>query len=132
MSDMVERTPRQKADNAIKWIDTLPDYPQAPRGSRGQLGNYEMGFCCLGTACHTLGIDYEPENDVSSDFAAAVGMNTASGRFKGFNLFFRKRHLTDVNDSTLAGFKGIAKLLKTKPHWVFEKEVADLIKENYS
>jgi len=132
MSDVVERTPRQKTDNAIKWIDTLPDYPQAPRGSRGQLGNYEMGFCCLGTGCHTLGIDYEPEGGLSARFAAAVGLINRDGVFKDYNTFFGLGSLMCVNDSTLAGFKRIAKLLKTKPHWVFEKEVADLIKEHYS
>jgi hypothetical protein len=124
--------PEEQAKNAIQWIDTLPNYKQAPKGKRGRLGNPEIGFCCLGAGCFELGIEYDWGDGISFDFQHEVGLFDDCGIFKVTNkYFYGKAVLTAINDHTHAGFKRIAKLLKTKPHWMFEPEVAELIKEHY-
>ncbi len=122
-------TNEQKAKNAIKWIENLPNYKQAKRGNRGLLGNECDGYCCLGAGCEILEIPFDPK-DINSDcFKEAVGLKHKDGDLNTNkeNEFYGERYLVRVNDNTNAGFKRISKLLKKHPHWMFENEVAEII-----
>lgn len=130
-------TPKEQAKNAIKWIDTLPSYPQAKQ-QRGKLGDEKMGFCCLGAGCRELGIDYHPNSGTSLEFRTEVGLKTVVGGFTESTdagcyerMYYDQTSLTEVNDATHAGFKRIANLLKTHPEWMFKPEVAKLIRSHY-
>lgn len=125
-------TAKEQAANAIRWIDTLPSYKQAPWGKRSELGRKEDGFCCLGAGCDSLGVNYSYNGNFNAYFSFIVGLTTIGGVFKDDNSFYGECSLDGVNDETKAGFKRIAKLLKTKPHWMFTPEVAALIKEHYA
>ncbi len=122
-------TNEQKAKNAIKWIENLPNYKQAKRGNRGSLGDEYEGYCCLGAGCEILGISFNPK-DINSDcFKEAVGLKQKDGDFNkdGENEFYGEHYLVRVNDNTNAGFERISKLLKKHPYWMFENEVAEII-----
>ena len=123
---------QEQAKNAIRWIDTLPSYKQAPMGRRGRLGLKTIGFCCLGAGCKELSIDYDPYGSYSRDFRLSVGLRHSNGSFADDNIYYGEARLDDINDNTNAGFKRISKLMKTHPDWMFNPEVAQLIKEHYS
>lgn len=128
---MTKLTPKQKAKNAIKWIDNLPSYKQAPPALRGILGNAEYGFCCLGAGCEILNMDYIQSGAESGELKHSVGLLNRWGGFTVGNKYYKASDLTILNDSTNAGFKRIANLMKTKPNWMFKPEVAELIEEHY-
>lgn len=126
-------THQKQAQNAIKWIDSLPQGKQAPDGQRSMLGNSELGFCCLGYGCHIFNIPYNYRDGNSSILASKVGLRTVLGKFRD-NLqdnCYRKSSLVGLNDRTNAGFKGISKVMKNQPDLMFIPEVAKLIKEHY-
>ncbi len=123
--------PYQKAANTIRWINHLPDGKQAPKGRRGELGDVNNGFCCLGYGCHVLGIDFSSCDIVSDDLCNLTGLSDPNGRFPEGNTFYFEKSLSFANDYTNAGFKRIARLMRTKPHWMFDADVADLIKAYY-
>ena len=123
--------PQALAKNAIRWIDTLPSYKQAEFGQRSRLGNHSLGFCCLGAGCYELGIGYMVSSGGEIDFSESVGLMGVEGFFGHGNFLFGQDSLTRLNDKTHAGFKRIANLLKTKPHWMFNPEVAELIAQHY-
>ena len=129
-------THTEQANNAIKWIDNLHKYKQAPFGNRGELGNTDTGFCCLGASCEILQIPYRAHDGTSSALKAAVGLINYNGHFgdpRAYSKkYYNKTSLATVNDDTHAGFKRIARLLRTKPEWVFISEVAKLIAKHYS
>ena len=128
-------TVEEQAKNAIQWIDTLPNYKQADYDDRRELGCAKVGYCCLGAGCVELGVTFERKDGVSKIFQNKVGLMNTKGKLYGdgvFNLFYGKSDLTNINDYTHAGFKRIEKLLRTKPHWMFTPEVADLITEHYN
>lgn len=129
-------TYKEQAVNAIQWIDALPNYKQAPFGRRGKLGDIKRGFCCLGVGCYELGVNYNPASGLDFEFSGMVGLRDASGilmrdGYGGYNLFYGQHSLARINDLTNAGFKRIAKLLKTKPQLLFKPEVAKLIEQHY-
>lgn len=121
---------KEQVENAVKWIDGLPSLPQAPKGQRGELGNMEDGFCCLGAGCYLTDTPYNPSGLVSDSFTERVGLLCPNGYFQSFS-FYGFDTLTEVNDGTNAGFKRIARLLRTKPEWMFEPKVAKGIREHY-
>ncbi len=131
---MNEITNEQKAKNAIKWIENLPNYKQAKRGNRGSLGNECDGYCCLGAGCEILEIPFDPL-DINSDcFKKAVGLKHKDGDLNTDreNEFYGERYLVRVNDNTNAGFKRISKLLKKHTDWMFENEVAKIITKHFN
>lgn len=129
---MDEITNEDRANNAINWIENLPNYKQAPKGERQRLGSKEKGYCCLGAGCEILGLGFDEDDPNSVEFRQAVGLDCQNGSFIDESmLFYGKDSLTEINDKTNAGFKRISDLMKTKPDWMFEKEVAQLITEHF-
>lgn len=125
----------RRAKNAIKWIENLPSYKQAPKEDRECLGSSEWGYCCLGAGCEILEIDFETHDIVSNRFRYAVGLKDRKGRFtlgKKHPVFYNRPSLASVNDYTNAGFKRIASLMKRHPDWMFENEVAPLIAKHFT
>jgi len=131
---MNEITNEQKAKNAIKWIENLPNYKQAEIGHRGSLGNEYEGYCCLGAGCEILEIPFNPMDTNSDCLKEAVGLKHKDGDLNTNreNKFYGNRYLVEVNDKTNAGFKRISKLLKKHPDWMFENEVAKIITKNFN
>ena len=127
----MEYSLQEKIDNAVKWIDALPSYKQAPYGHRARLGDETRGFCCLGVGCHVLDMDYDPSRGISKPFQHKVGLTTDMGGI-GDGLYYGRSCLTQVNDSTKAGFKRIAKFIKNNPEKVFDENIAEGIKEHYN
>ena len=121
---------KTQIENAIRWIDTLPNYKQAPIGKRCRLGDEENGFCCLGAGCKELGIKYRISDVTSEELKLKVGLKDGCGVFYG-KKFYNEGSLVEVNDRTNAGFKRIAKLMKTHPEWMFTEEVARGIRKHY-
>jgi len=125
-------TPQEQAQNAVKWIDALPTYKQAPTGDRGKPGDKDMGFCCLGAGCHVLKIPYHVLGRASQDFSDKVGLISRFGTFSHESPYIEGHDsLSSINDLTYIGFKRIAELMKRHPEWMFEDEVAVLIMEHY-
>ena len=128
---MKQITVTQQIQNAILWIDNLPNQKQAPTGSKGRLGDATEGFCCLGGGCATLNITYNMHNLVSRELMNATGLAYPGGAFFGFNKFYNQTSLAGVNDATLAGFKRISKLMRTHPEWMFTKKAAKGLRKHY-
>lgn len=122
---------KDQIKNAIQWIDSLPSYKQAPMGEREMLGDKENGFCCLGAGCFELDIDYEPSDGLDDCFVEHVGLIEEAGKFCDGSAFYGVNCLASLNDKTTAGFKRIAKLMKSHPEWMFKSEVAKGIKSHY-
>lgn len=127
-------TPQEQANNAIRWIDTLPSYKQTEMASRMSLGGELIGYCCLGAGVCELFDTKDPYTikDPYAEFKALVGLVTTMGDFKDGHRYLQWDNLVSVNDRTQAGFKLISKLLRTHPDWMFKPEVAELIKQHYS
>jgi len=124
---------KKQIKNAIKWIDNLPNYKQAPYGNRMKLGNAEDGYCCLGAGCKILNIPYIDKLGLSVEFKHEVGLKYNNGMFiKEDQTYYDCDSLTSLNDITKAGFKRITKLMKSHPEWMFEPEVAKGIKQHYT
>ena len=126
-------TPQQQAQNAIKWIDELPNGKQAPRNNRAKLGDALDGFCCIGYGCRILEVPRDGsangEQAAYETFSDLVGLYGNLGEFEGTTI--DNRSLARLNDSTEEGFQGISDLMRTKPHWMFKPEVAELIAAHY-
>ena len=126
-------TPQQQAQNAIEWIDELPNGKQAPMGKRAKLGNALDGFCCIGYGCHIFGVSRDGTAYVDQaayeTFSDLVGLYGCLGEFEGTTKDCRT--LARLNDRTEIGFQGISDLMRTKPHWMFKPEVAELIAAHY-
>lgn len=120
----------KELENVIKWVDAL-ESGKLKQG-KGKLGDHKDGFCCLGVACYVLGIDYNPTHGVSEDLPAHIGLLTDRGSLALGRYFYGTHNLTSVNDFTKAGFKRIAKLIKTHPDWMFREDVAEQIKQHYA
>ncbi len=124
-----------RAKNAIKWIENLPSYKQAPKEDRIRLGSNERGYCCIGAGCEILEIAFEADHFVSDEFQYAVGLRSRQGSFtKGYDyqVFYEETSLAAINDNTDAGFKLIADLMKRHPDWMFHDEVAPLIAKHFA
>lgn len=128
----METTTEEQIKNAIKWIDELPNYKQAPMGKRSKLGNADNGYCCLGAGCVITGTEFISDRPANHEFQDKVGLIHLCGDFIKDNTYFGEYCLAFVNDNTDAGFKRISKLLKTHPDWIFKKEVAEGIRKHYS
>lgn len=105
-----------------KWIEALRSgkYKQG----KGELGDPDTGFCCLGVGCVVLDIPFYSGDSNNSEFATAVGLHTADSDFSDDTgeiqpLFWNQPSLMQANDDTNAGFKRIAKFIETHPEYVF-------------
>ena len=121
---------KDRASNAIKWIDSLA-VTEAAQGC-SQLGDAVSGNCCLGYGCHILGIDYEASYPIEPAFSNSVGLHGDYGQTAA-----RVNDIIDyigclalMNDEGYT-FAEIAKVLRTKPYRFFKARVAKLIKDNY-
>lgn len=126
---------KQKAKNAIKWIENLPNYKQAPIWNRGKLGSAVDGYCCLGAGCDILDIEFREYERLSQELAETVGLQDWQGVFVkgvGSKRFYNEDSLVLVNDETHTGFLEIANLMKKHPTWIFEKEVAETITKHFA
>lgn len=126
-----------QAENAIKWIESLPTYKQATGIDRTVLGSKSKGYCCIGAGCKILDIEFEEDDGISKLFRSAVGLYGESGDFiakedKVRPRYYGKPSLAEINDYTDAGFKRIANLMKRHPDWMFENGVAEIIAKYYS
>lgn len=125
----------QKAKNAIKWIENLPNYKQPPIWNRDRLGDANEGYCCLGAGCEILNISFNANDAVSYDLKQAVGLLEEEGHFiegAEHRLFIGGSSLSLLNDETHAGFIEIADLMKKHPTWMFENEVAKIIAKHFA
>lgn len=133
---MKKLTTKQKAKNAIKWIKGLK--MTKLNQQKGQLGDIEEGFCCLGFGCHHLKVDYSFDDADNEDFAQKVGLLDTGGTFrkklkaKKWPLSFEAESLISLNDDFDAPFKLISKIMREEPELMFEAPVAKLIKEEFS
>ena len=120
-----------KVANAIKWIDGL--LVTTVKQGDGQLGNSEIGFCCLGYGCHVLDVDYQANEDYSNPFAVEVGLKKDNARFAppesiGDSAYYS---LADLNDSGKLSFNQIAKFMINRDFSMFEDEVSDKLVKHY-
>ena len=124
-------TTQEKIANAVKWIEVLPTAKQATEIKyKSRLGDAENGYCCLGLGCDVIGLSYRPSDGFSSEFKTAVGLLHEEGQLYG-GTFYNRTTLAAVNDGTKAGFKRIAKFIKTNPYKLFHTDVAEGITNHY-
>jgi hypothetical protein len=125
---------KDQIEQAIKWIDELPDYKQASwkwrKTKMGSLGDAENGYCCLGAGCVITKTPFTAREATSTKFKNKVGLIKAAGIFEG-DRFYGEYALAGVNDNTQAGFKRISKLLKTRPRDIFIPVVAVGVENHY-
>ena len=116
----------KQVDNIFKWLEAL-ESGEFKQGTNC-LGNAEMGYCCLGLGCVAIDVDFNPLSARSLKFMSAVGLRCSEGTL--FDGSFHGKHcLTEINDFTNAGFKRIAKLIRSRPEDLFIPEVAKAFRE---
>lgn len=118
---------KQQAKNAIEWIDGLAE-TNAKQGV-AQLGDEELGFCCLGYGCKVLGVEYERVAGSSYAFQRSVGLRDADGTPLDSDNFIA---LIILNDEDGYTFEEISKVLKDDPWQYFDDEVAKVIEKHYA
>lgn len=134
----MEITAKQKAENAILWIDRL-SRTQVKQG-QGELGNSAKGYCCLGYGCKVLKIGFNSYDVDSSEFSDSIGLMTNGGRLKNGKefdveigvLFVDKSSLIDLNDDCRLSFRRISTQIKRNIEDLFEPEVAEILIKHYS
>lgn len=128
---MKKLTDKQKADNAIKWINGLKSTRHL-QGS-GALGNSKQGFCCLGYACHKLKIPFIYDEAFSTELVNIIGLNDEYGTISnGCNINgLEFNTLAEINDDTSLSFRRISTLIKKRAEDIFELPVAKIIIQNY-
>ena len=119
----------EKIKCAVKWIDGLAETQE--KQGKGQLGNSEWGFCCLGFGCHLFDIDYSDIAAFNCNFTDLVGLKDNFGTFEEGRKYMDQPGLTGLNDSVHLGFKGISDFLKESPEWAFIPEVAEGVRQHY-
>jgi hypothetical protein len=126
----LENGMKTQSENAILWIEKLlTAKADGVKQGRGNLGNFEDGFCCLGYGCEINKIDYADEDGSSHFFMKTVGLLDIQGSTAKYNRDFR---LVDLNDRQRWGFTRIARRLQKYPHQYFITEVAKSIKEHFA
>jgi cytochrome b involved in lipid metabolism len=135
---------RTKADNAIKWIESLKTTRE--KQSKFRLGDSKSGFCCLGLGCKILGVSYEPFHTTSNTLKEVIGLHDTSGRAKNLYLetkperyvpvkikgkVFEVTSLVRANDIFDLSFRRIATMLIKNPYHFFKEEVAELVEEHF-
>lgn len=133
--DTTNLTNKEKAENAIKWIDALPNYSQGYGLLRLINEEGDRQYCCLGVGCELFNIEHHDDAEFSQKFAIMVGLYDYTGKFSapsGQNVEIEgRRSLVGLNDSGTNSFVGIQKVLKQHPQSIFIPEVAKLIIEHY-
>ena len=127
---------QQRAENAIKWIETL--LKTRMKQGKGELGNSKRGYCCLGVGCKVLGVNYDPDEASDKDFSESVGLWDEEGRAydseqdKPISAWVLGHEaLTALNDDVQFTFNQIAKRLISQTDEYFKPEVAKLIKKHF-
>ena len=115
----------QQSENAIKWIDDL--LVTTAKQGECQLGDENIGFCCLGRGCYVLGIDYDSERGSSRKFRDSVGLAHKDGSPTMLN-FSTLIHMNDIQKLT---FAQIADHLIQNADAYFLDGVWQLIQEHY-
>lgn len=118
----------QKIQNAITWIDGLKN-TRVLQG-RGELGDSETGYCCLGYGCKRLGIPYNKWDQVSEEFKFEVGLKDEEGIFSGESVAYFNS-LVGLNDDAEWSFRKISTFLKKRAKDVFIPEVAEGLIKHY-
>jgi len=138
---------KEQADNAIKWLSALLSghYAQATHYME-VIENGKSYFCCWGVLGHILqkrypGIDAvcHVAKNTETGISIASCWNKNSYAYIGFNSFngdispdfYGQDSLQDVNDTTNAGFKRIAKYLIKNAKTNFRPGVAKAIQSHY-
>ena len=137
-------TDEAKVANAIKWIDGLA--VTRNKQGQGQLGDEETGFCCLGYACHILGIEFEFDATTSEQLVDYLGFHDNDSNF--YDPDFRARYvmvetdngddsesvasLIEVNDETDSSFEDISEIIKQHLEKIFEPSVANKLINHYA
>lgn len=125
-------TNQQQADNAIKWIDDL----LVTKDPQGQtcLGDYNVGYCCLGKGCKVLNIIYDPMDGSSGELKSKVGLFTELGQLKNKNRLPKGTlsDLASLNDMARWSFKKIGQYMIKEPQQMFLPKVAELINKHYT
>jgi hypothetical protein len=118
----------QRVENAYNWVNEL--FFATENGieqGKSNLGNQEMGFCCLGFGCTVGEIDYVPSSAVSQEFAYSVGLWNDLGCPIDSD---SKYGLAAMNDSG-ESFKHIAKEMLERPEDYFTDGVETLLKPRF-
>ena len=124
-------TAQEKANNAIKWIDTLEKtrFKQSTRA----LGDKHSGFCCLGLGCYLMKIEYDPERSYNKEFQKTVGLSYKSGKLKNNESFDEYYNQLDkLNDVLNLSFNEISKEIKKHLKDLFIPNVSKILIEHYS
>lgn len=133
---MAELTNEQKAANAIKWIEAMPNYRRGESMLDGvELGRREETYCCLGAGCEVLGIEFDKQGLYIDNFKKAVGLKELEEGFvdRGWNLSFdRQIRVLDVYDVGKYCFKLEANIMKKNPNNMFESGVAEIITKHFA
>ena len=116
--------------NAVLWIEKLmtAEKDGIRQGAR-QLGDEELGFCCLGYGCFVTSTPYDPEHAFSEEFQKVVGLKDEMGMSMSSKL---GRSCVAMNDNDGFTFPQIALQLNTFPDEYFEPSVAKGIKEHFA
>lgn len=133
---MYSLTDEQKAENAIKWIEAMPNYRKGESILDGvQLGRKKETYSCLGAGCEVLGIEFDKQGLYIDNFKKAVGLKELEEGFidKGWNLSFdRQIRLLNIYDVGEYCFKLEASIMKKNPNNIFENEVAEIITKHFA
>lgn len=121
-------TAKEKAKNAIIWIDSLAK--TRVKQGQGRLGDSKVGYCCLGWACKKLKIAYNPSDDFEDYLEDEIGLYSSNGNF-GWDTIAGVSSLADLNDKLEWSFKKISTFIKQNPMKIFEEEVGKIILNHY-
>jgi hypothetical protein len=129
---MTTQTAQDIANNAIKWIDGLST--TTVRQGFEKLGDAEVGFCCLGYGCVLMGVDYQPDDEFSEEFADRVGLRESDGTaYDAGDIMMLDEYysLAEMNDGGRS-FKEISDEIKNNLMYLFHPPVAERLREHYS
>lgn len=127
-------TAKERAANAIIWIDALDDYKKGVRALE-RLGT----FCCLGVGCKVLQIPYQGYDINPKGLAEKVGMFSETGDFsRPLNLAIETKHIAEslvqLNDWIFEydeNFTNVKATILANLESIFKPNVAALLKEHY-
>jgi len=127
----------QRALNAIKWIDELAT-TEAKQGKK-QLGDDEVGYCCLAIGCLVHDIEFDAGDGTETDLIDVVGINSDAGCYRETSGITKPGKcagegtacLAELNDVFDFDFKDIAERLRTKPRRYFKGTVGAMVAKHY-
>lgn len=123
----------QRIQNAITWIDTLLT-TTAKQGTQ-QLGDAQLGYCCLGLGCFTLDLEYVSQLGFNHAFINAVGLYSISGKPRYLTAAglpkSAQASLVYLNDRAQWSFKRIGEHLIQWAPYYFKAQVGQAIQAHY-